>query len=198
MVQGVNFNDMLNQSMTVLTKPSVDSFERFEKQGGMNEALTYVGAAAAAGAIVALVFGLLSGVTAALLSFIGALILPVVLYFVFAFVLFTMGKQQGGTGTQDEVFYTTALYTAPILALNGVVGSIPLLGCLYAPVALLLALYQLYLAYLATRASMNLEQTPAIITVVIAIVAQLVAGFIVGAIFAAIGIGGAAARGLLG
>ena len=204
MVQGVNFGEMLNQSMTVLTKPSVESFEQFEKQGTMNDALTYVGAAAVLGAIVSLIFNLLGAVVGggsfvgAILGLIGALILPIVLFFVFAFLLFTIGKNQGGTGTQDEVFYTTALYTAPILALNGVVGSIPFLGCLYAPVALLLALYQLYLAYLAVRASMTLEQNPAIITVVVAIVVQFIAGLILGAIFAAIGIGGAAAGGMLG
>lgn len=198
MVQGVSFGEMLNQSITVLTKPSVDSFEQFEKHGGMNEALTYVGAAALVAAVVALIFGLLSGVVSAIMSFIGALILPVVAYFVFAYLLFFIGKQQGGTGTQNEVFYTTALYTAPILAVNGAVGAIPILGCLYAPVALLLALYQLYLAYLAVRASMNLEQNPAIITVVVAIIAQLVASFIIGAVFAAIGIGAGAAGSLLG
>ena len=43
MIQGVSVGDMLNQSMTVLTKPSVQSFEQFEKRGGQREALIYVG-----------------------------------------------------------------------------------------------------------------------------------------------------------
>ena len=42
MIQGVSVGDMLNQSMTVLTKPSVQSFEQFEKRGGQREALIYV------------------------------------------------------------------------------------------------------------------------------------------------------------
>src|SRR5262249_32592899 len=104
---------------------------------------------------------------------------------------------QGGTGTQDEVFYTCALYTAPLLAIVGVVGAIPVIGCLFAPVSLVLGLYQIYLGYLAARASMNLDQNKAIISVVAAIVAQwIVAVFIISAIFAAIFAGAALSNGL--
>jgi hypothetical protein len=39
MIQGVSINEMISQSMTVLTKPSVQSFEQFERRGGQREAL---------------------------------------------------------------------------------------------------------------------------------------------------------------
>jgi hypothetical protein len=196
MIQGVSINEMLNQSMTVLTKPSVQSFEQFEKRGGQREALTYVGVAAVLAGIVGAVFGLLTGGIGGL---IGGLVIgivgPLLSYFVFSFLIYTIGKSQGGTGTQDEAFYTTSLYTAPILAVTGIVNAIPLLGCLLLPVTFVLGLYQLYLGYLATRSSMNLDRNKAIITVVLSIIAMWIAGAILVFILAAVGIGAAASSG---
>jgi hypothetical protein len=196
MIQGVSVGEMLNQSITVLTKPSVQSFEQFERRGGQREALIYVGAAAALAGIVGAVFGLLTrGITGLIGGLVAGIVLPVISYFVFSFLIYTIGKSQGGTGTQDEVFYTTSLYTAPILAVNGVIGAIPLLNCILLPATFLLGLYQLYLGYLATRSSMNLDQNKAIITVVLAIIAMWIAGAVIGLVFAVIGIGAAAASG---
>ncbi|MEN9935918.1 MAG: hypothetical protein RLZZ387_2497 [Chloroflexota bacterium] len=187
-VQGVSISEMLNQSVTVLTKPGVATFEQFEKRGGQREALTYVVAAAAVAGIAALLFGLLSGIVAAILGGVMAFLLPVIGFFVFSFLVYTIGRSQGGTGTQDEVFYTNSLYAAPILAVTGAVGAIPILGCLAAPVTLGLGIYQLYLGYLAARSSMNLDQNKAILTMVLAIVAQLVIGAIIISIFGAIAV----------
>lgn len=195
-VQGVSIGDMLNQSVTVLTKPSVQSFEQFERRGGQREALTYVIVAAVLVAVVGAVFGLLGGV----MGVMGGLLRGVFAllgFYVFAWVLNYVGKTQGGTGTQDEVFYTAALYTAPLLAVTGVVGAIPIIGCLALPLTFALGIYQIYLGYLAARSSMNLDQNPAIITVIAAIVAQFVVSvFIGGAIITAL-VAGAAASGAL-
>ena len=198
MIQGVSIGEMLNQSMTVLTKPSVQSFEQFERRGTQREGLIYVGAAAALAGIVGAVFGLLTGGIAGL---IGGLVIgivgPLLSYFVFSFLIYTIGKSQGGTGTQDEVFYTTSLYTAPILAVTGIVNAIPFLGCLLLPVTFILGIYQLYLGYLATRSSMNLDQNKAILTVVLSILAMWIAGAILTFTLAALGLGAAAASGAL-
>jgi|SwirhirootsSR2_FD_contig_61_2575435_length_912_multi_9_in_0_out_0_1 Yip1 domain len=198
MIQGVSINEMVSQSMTVLTKPSVQSFEQFEKRGTQREALIYVGVAAALAGIVGAVFGLLTGGIGGL---IGGLVIgivgPLLSYFVFSFLIYTIGKSQGGTGTQDEVFYTTSLYTAPILAVTGIVNAIPFLGCLLLPVTFILGIYQLYLGYLATRSSMNLDQNKAILTVVLSILAMWIAGAILTFTLAALGLGAAAASGAL-
>jgi hypothetical protein len=191
MIQGVSVGEMLNQSITVLTKPSVTSFEQYERRGGQREALIYVIAAAALVGIVGLVFGLLGGVIGAVAGLLRG-VLALISFYVFAYALYFMGKQQGGTGTQDEVFYTTALYTAPILAVTGVVGAIPVLGCLAAPFSFALWIYQCYLGYLAARSSMNIDQNKAIISVVVAIVAQIVVGFVIGGIILGAIVGGAA------
>ena len=198
MIQGVSINEMISQSMTVLTKPSVQSFEQFEKRGGQREALIYVGVAAVIGAVLSAIFGLIGGgITGAIGGLIGGLVLPLLSFYVSAWLIYTVGKSQGGTGTQDEVFYTIALYLAPILAINGVIGSNVLFACLAFPVSLALGIYGIYLGYLAIRSSMNLEQNKAIITMVLAFVAQVVIGIIVASVLGAIGLGAAAASGAL-
>ena len=82
MVQGVSIDEMLNQSIQVLTKPGVETFERFERHGGQREATIYIMIAAAISAAVALVFGLLGGIVQALLSAVLGFILPVVGFYI--------------------------------------------------------------------------------------------------------------------
>lgn len=195
MIQGVNFSEMINQSIKVLTQPRIETFEQFEKHGGQREALTYVAVAAVLAGVVAFIVGIFTGPVGAIIALVGALVAPLLSFFIFAFVVNWMGKRQGGTGTQDEVFYTCALYTAPILAVTGIVGNIPLLNCVFAPISLILGLYQIYLGYLATRASMNLDQNKAIITVVVAIIAQWIVFAVIGGIIAAIAVGMGVASG---
>lgn len=188
MVQGVSIGEMLNQSMQVLTKPGVETFERFERHGGQREATVYIMVAAAISAAVSLVFGLLNGIVAALLAGVLGFILPIASFYLFVFLVYFIGKQQGGTGTQDEVFYTMALFVAPIQAVSGAVSAIPIIGCLAAPLTLALGIYQIYLGYLGVRSSMNLQQNPAIITMVVAFIAQFIIVAIISAIFAAIAV----------
>lgn len=187
-----SLSEMINSSIVVLTKPSIATFEQYERSGTTRDALVYVGIAAAIAGIVGFVFNLFGGIGAAIGGLILGLLVPLAGFALFAGVLYYVGKRQGGTGTQDEVFYTCALYTAPLLAITGVIGAIPLLNCLLLPVNFLLGLYQIYLGYLASRSSMNLDQNKAIISVVLAILAQwIVAGIIAGLIGGAL-IGNAA------
>lgn len=186
MVQEVSINEMLNQSIQVLTRPSVETFERFERHGGQREATIYIMVAAAISAVAALVFGLLNGIAAALIGAAFGFILPVLGFYIFVFLVYFIGKQQGGTGTQDEVFYTMSLFVAPIQAVTGAVGAIPLLNCLALPATFVLGIYQIYLGYLGVRSSMNLDQNKAIITMVLAFIAQLIISVVVGAIFGVI------------
>jgi hypothetical protein len=181
-----SLSEMVNQSITVLTRPSVQTFETYEKRGTMQSALIYIAAAAAIAGIVAFVFGLFAGIGAAIGALVAAVIGPLVSFAVFAFLLFYIGRSQGGSGTRDEVFYTTALYAAPILAVTGAVSNIPLINCLALPATLLLGLYQIYLAYLSTRASQNLDQNKAILTIVLAWLAQFLISLALTAIFAGI------------
>jgi hypothetical protein len=178
---------MVSSSIVVLTKPSVATFEQYERRGSTRDALIYVGVAAIVAGLVGFVFNLLlAGVTAAIGGLLSGLLVTLVGFSAFAFVLYFVGRQQGGTGTQDEVFYTCALYTAPLLAITGIISAIPLLNCLLLPVSLALGLYQLYLGYLASRSSMNLDQTKAIVAVIAALLAQLIVGAVIGAVIGSI------------
>jgi hypothetical protein len=193
MIQGVSIPEMVNQSVTVLTKPAIATFEQFEKRGGQREGVVYVAVAAAIAAAVSLLVGIFTlGFVGGVVTAIFTAILPVASYFLFSTLVHIIGSNQGGTGSRDEVFYTLALFVAPIQAINGVVSGIPLLGCLAAPATLALGLYQIYLGYLATRSSMNLDQNKAIITMVLAWIAQVIVTFIIlaimGVALAAVGV----------
>ncbi len=174
-VRGVSLREMFAQSMVVMTQPNIASFERFERSGGIREALTYVGVAAGAAALAGLIFGIFGGVGAAILGAVSGGLSVILGYAVFSALIYLAGKQFfNGTGTQDEVFYSTALYTAPIQGAIGIVSAIPVLGLCLAPVSLILGLYSVYLGYLASRASMNLTQNNAIFTAIIAFVGTFI------------------------
>ncbi|MSP14770.1 MAG: DUF1282 domain-containing protein [Chloroflexi bacterium] len=181
-VQRMAFSEMINQSIAVLTSPKIETFERFEKSGGTREALQYVVAATVVGAVVAFILGVSGGIGSAIFTLLIALLTSFVGFYVFAYVLYYIGKQQGGTGTQDEVFYTIALYSAPLLAITSVIRSIPALGI----IAVILSIYQLYLAYIGSRSSMNIDQSKAIISVIAAIIAQWILFWIVVVVIGAI------------
>jgi len=149
--------DMLSQSMVVLSKPSVNTFERFEKRGGMQQALIYV----AVGAVIVGLFSLFGG----LLAFLGGIISTLLGFLAFVYVTHAVGQGQGGTGTLDEVAYTFALFWVPLSIVGGVlvlvVGLLGFLtfglGFLLLPlVGLVVIALNIYFGYLAVQSSMNL------------------------------------------
>lgn len=145
--------EMLNQSRAVLTSPSVATFERFESHGRVTDALLYVTLAAA----ITGVFGLADGFGGFLRNIVAAL----VGFLVFTYLVHWIGKQRGGTGTFDEVAYSFALFWAPLSVLFGVVTfifAITVIGLVFLPLIALIALgLNVYFAYLAVQASMNLS-----------------------------------------
>ena len=186
--QQTNVNGMINQSIDVLTNPSIATFEKYEKIGKTQEALIYVGLASVIAGVLSFLATLIwLGLGWAFSALISGIIGTILGFAVFALAIFYIGKSQGGTGTQDEVFYTASLIAAPLQALGGVVTALiavfPPLACLALPASLVIAVYQAYLGYLMTRSSMNLEKNPAIITVVLAVVATWVVSAVVGSIF---------------
>ena len=183
-----SLSEMVNNSIVVLTKPRVSTFEMFERRGNLTNALVYVGVAA----LISGIIGLSSG----LLGLLGGVISTLVGFLVFTGAVFYIGQSQGGTGTFDEVAYTFSLFAAPIsviLAVLGLLAKIPLLGCLFALVILAVVLAQIYLGFLAVQSSMNIaDRTKAAVTLVLAGVVWVV-------VFALIGIftGGVALMGAL-
>ncbi len=150
----VTFAEMVNQSVSVIAKPSVSTFELYEKRGTLRDAALLI---AASSAIVGLLsFGLGAG------GMIAAVIMALVGFFAFTYLVHFIAKQQGGTGTLDEVAYSFALFWAP-LAVVGAIATL-LLGVLAPIISLVQLAASVYFAYLAIQSSMNFSDSSKIWT----------------------------------
>jgi hypothetical protein len=154
MTKAPSVSDMISQSRDILSKPSVATFERFENKGSMREALIYVALAAA-------LTGVLGLVTGGLMGFLNGIVSTLIGFFVFTYLVYWIGKQQGGTGTFDQVAYTFALFWAPLAVLFGAVSLllvITLIGIFLLPLVAIVALVaNIYFAYLGVQSSMNIS-----------------------------------------
>jgi hypothetical protein len=177
---------MINSSIVVLSKPSIATFEMFERRGETRDALAYITAAAIFCGAVAFLIGLITSVETAIIGLISSILLLQVNFLVGAYTLFFFGRAQGGVGTRDEVFYSCALYSAPTLAIGFVIGSIPIqqLSCVIVPATFMLSIYQIYMGYLALRSSMILDPPKAIIGVIVTVLAQIGINFLMSVIIA--------------
>lgn len=168
---------MISQSMQVLSKPSVATFEQFERKGTMREALIYIGAAALVTGLLGLgggIGGLIRGIIVTLLGF-----------FVFTYLVHWFGKQQGGSGTLDEVAYTFSLFWAPLSVIFGVVSLvlvITLIGVILVPFVVIASIAaNVYFAYVAVQSSMNFSDSSKIwITLLVAFVGTVLVSWVVG------------------
>jgi hypothetical protein len=181
-----SLSEMVNSSIVVMTKPSVSTFEMYERRGNLASALTYVGIAAAISGILGAV-----GATSIIAGLLGGVISAIVGFLVFTYSVFFIGKSQGGTGTYDEVAYTFSLFWAPLAVIGAVIGLIgrvlPLLACVIGlPVALALLAAQIYFGYLAVQSSMNIRDSGrAIITLVVAAILAFIVNVVIAGIFGA-------------
>ena len=168
--------EMFQQSVQVLTKPSVATFEQFENKGTMRDALIYV----AIGAAIIGLFGLSDG----LLSAIGGVIATVLGFFVFIYMVHFLGSKQDGNGTIDQVAYTFALFYIPLQILTSLIAFVlvvSVIGLLFVPLLPLAALAaSIYFGYLAVQSSMNMtDSTKIVITLVLSAIVSGFVGFII-------------------
>lgn len=167
-----SISEMVGQSLEIVSRPSVSTFERFERRGTATQALAYVGIVAAVSGL----FGLGNGLDGLLTNVLGTL----AGFFAFTGLVYLVGRQQGGSGSFDEVAYSFSLFYVPIaLALTALnfLLAITIIGLLLVPLALLAAVVaQVYFAYLAVQSSMNLtDRAKVILTLVVAAVGTLLA-----------------------
>ncbi len=158
--------DMFPQSVAVLSKPSVASFEQFERRGGTTEAYIYVALAALISAVISGFFGIFHPNVNALAQFFSRLILTFAGFAVFTGLVYLIGKNLfRGTGTYPEVAYTFALFFVPITIVSTVIGIVPILGWF---ISWVLSLVTVYFGFLAVQSSMNVrDQTGAIVTLLL-------------------------------
>lgn len=150
---GSSIPQMFSQSRDVLASRSVAAFERHEKSGTLRDALIYMAIAAAITGLFGLAQGLAGFATNILVTLFG--------FLVFTYLVHYLGTRRGGTGTLDEVAYSFALFWAPLsvaFSLLSLLMILSIVGVLLLPLIAIGALVlNVYFAYLATQASMNLQ-----------------------------------------
>ncbi|MFC4452464.1 YIP1 family protein [Deinococcus sonorensis] len=161
-----SFQNMFSQSAAVLSRPSVATFERFERAGTTRDAFMYVALAALVSAVIAGFFGIFHSGVNPLNQFVVRLIGTLIGFGAFTGLVYVIGRNLfKGTGTYPEVAYTFALFYVPIAIAATVIGIIPILGWL---VSFVLGLINVYFGYLAVQSSMNIrDQAGAIVTLVL-------------------------------
>jgi hypothetical protein len=173
--------EMFNQSIKILSKPSVQTFEEYENKGTLREALIYV----AVGAAIAGLFGLSNGINGLITN----VIVGVIGFLAFTYVAHAFGKTQGGTGTLDQVAYVFSLFWVPVtvgFSLLTLVLFVTVIGIILIPLVLIAALVvNVYLGWLAIQSSMNITDTSkAWLILIVAALATFVVNLITNRIFA--------------
>lgn len=178
----VSLQDMFAQSTAVITQPSVATFERYEKRGGIQSAFIYVMVAAVVSALIAALFSFFHSDVTFFGQLFSRLITVPVQFLIFTGAVYLIGGSLfKGTGTYAEVAYTFALFFVPLTIISTIIGIIPILGWL---VSFVIGLVMIYFGYLAVQSSMNLrEQVPAIATLVLAGIANFAVGAVLGGLF---------------
>lgn len=149
--------DMFTQSTAVLAQPSAATFERFERRGGLSQAMIFVMMAAVVSAVIGAVFAPLHGDVTVMGQLLSRLIGIPAQFLIFTGAVYLIGKNLfKGTGTFDEVTYSFALFYVPLSILGSLLGLIPLLGWV---AGLLITAAMIYFGFLAVKSSMNLRDS---------------------------------------
>jgi hypothetical protein len=172
------FQEMINGSIAVLTKPAVSTFEEHEKNnlawaliysviaGVINAILAAIGGALGIGAVMdpttgeqiqAGSAGLIGGIFAALA------LTPIFLLIGWG-IVYGLGRAFGGTGQFGELAYDLSLFQAPTSVVGSLLNLIPIIGPI---AAFALGIYNLYLTYLAIQSGMNLPSNKALYVILI-------------------------------
>lgn len=180
--------EMVNGSIAVLTRPSVQSFERHERDN-LVWALIYA-------VIASVINGILAAITAPLR--VGELRAqletqgvppdaiaqqgnPIIAIFTGIFgtiigsliiwgFIYLLGRAFGGTGSFGELAWNISLFSSPLAVAQSIVSVIPLVGNI---LLLGLSVYGVYLTYLAIQSGMNLPSQKALYIAIILLVITL-------------------------
>jgi hypothetical protein len=209
--EAVTFRYMLNSSMAVLRRPAVATFEEFEKNN-LQWATIYVAIAAVVSAILgAIAFAIqrpfieqqlrdaetqlggqvdLTGAFASR-SIVGAifsgLLGTLIGFFIFLGIVYLIGRAFGGTGRFGELGFDMSLFWAPLMVIRALIGVVAIgpLTFLTGLISLVIAIYNLYLTYLAIQSGMNLPKNKALYVILIIFGIFLAIGLCVFVVFAA-------------
>jgi Yip1-like protein len=190
------FQQMLNASRAVLLRPSVSTFEEYERDD-LGWATIYVAISAVIAAILgAISFTLnrpymeqqlrdlerqlngqplppfattLMGGTSLTTAIISGLLGTLIAFFIWLGIIYLLGRAFGGTGSFGQVAYDVALFWAPIAVIRGLIGVISIgpIAVIGGVVGLAVGLYNIYLSWLSIQAGMNLPGSKALWVILI-------------------------------
>lgn len=188
-----SIQEVINTWIASVTRPAIQTYAAEVPRASQNNLIISVGIVT----VLAAIFGLISGMehNAALPGFIFSLIATPVGFLIGVAAYYLGARVMSGTGTFLQHAWVWSTIWAPITIVTSLLGIIPVLGGL---VGLVVGLYSLYLYYLSIQAVHNISGTNAILAIVIGVVIAIVGGIIVGIILGIVGLGAAAATGVLG
>ncbi len=192
--------EMVNGSIAVLTRPSVQTFERHERDN-LVWALIYAVIASVINGVISLVTlplqvsqlrtnledqGLpaelieaalaqqTNPVTVILSGVFGTIIISIIAWG----IVYLLGRAFGGTGSFGELAWGISLFSSPLAVGQGIANAIPLVGGI---LSFGLLLYSVYLTYLAIQSGMNLPAQKALyVAIILAVIGIIFFCFTVG------------------
>ena len=195
--------EMVNGSIAVLTNPSVQTFERHERDN-LGWALIYAAIASVINGILLLIettitqqsnpiFTIRGGVFGTIIgSLVGIYLLesnPIftILGGVFGTIIgslvgwgfiYLLGRAFGGTGSFGELAWGISLFSSPLSVAQFIVSYIPFVDWI---LSLALVIYGIYLNYLAIQSGMNLPSQEALyISIILLVILLLFWSFTIG------------------
>jgi hypothetical protein len=174
------FQELINGSIAVLTKPSVATFEEHEKDN-LTWALIYSVIAGVINAVLAAIGAQISGTGVGIGgAIVGGIFGTIIGLLISWGITFGLGRAFGGTGNFGELAWDFALFSAPLTVASSILGLIPVLGGI---AAIALLIYNFYLSYLAIQSGMNLPSQKALYVILI----EVAIGVVIGGCIIAIG-----------
>lgn len=193
------FQQMINGSIAVLTRPSASTFEEHE-QNNLGWALIYSLIAGLLNAVISWIGSLLfrqqvmmqipdmdpeivaaqPGLFTLIISTLIGTVIGLLIYWG---IVYLLGRAFGGTGEFGELAYGFALFSAPLTVIGGLVSIIPFVGVF---LSFAVSIYGLYLTYLAIQSGMNLPANKALYVVLILFAIGLAIVLCIAVFFAAL------------
>jgi hypothetical protein len=196
------FQQMLNGSRAVLTRPSVSTFEEHERND-LGWAVIYIAIGAVITAILSAVgfalrgpameqalrqfedqfgnqplppgFNAFMGGAGLTATIITSLLGAIIGFFIWTGIVYVLGRAFGGTGAYGELAYDIALFQTPLSVISSLVSLVGFgpLACLTGLVSLALSIYGIYLSWLSIQSGMNLPGNKALMVILIPLVVAL-------------------------
>ena len=175
--------NMMETFIKALTKPNEEAYKEIVNDPGasLGKGLLWIGVASLIGGLFTGIFNAIFGSSAfnqisqyadvdipragsaigtIFGSMFGGLFGAIFGALIFVGLVQLVAKMLGGTGTYAQLFYGYAAFQAPISLVTGLLGAIPLIGCITIPVAI----YAIVLGVIANKATHEYDTGKAVIS----------------------------------